>query len=50
TLEDKKERMERETILQVLKQVKGNKLKAAKLLKISRSTLYAKIEKYNIEC
>jgi DNA-binding NtrC family response regulator len=47
TLEDKKERMERETILQVLKQVKGNKLKAAKLLKISRSTLYAKIEKYN---
>jgi len=50
TLEDKKERMEREAILQVLKQVKGNKLKAAKLLNISRSTLYAKIEKYNIEC
>ncbi len=44
------ERMERETILQALKQVKGNKLKAAKLLNISRSTLYLKIEKYHIEC
>ena len=50
TLESKKERMERETILEVLKQVKGNKLKAARLLNISRSTLYAKIEKYHIEC
>ncbi|KPJ58292.1 MAG: hypothetical protein AMJ42_03565 [Deltaproteobacteria bacterium DG_8] len=44
------ERMERETILQALKQVKGNKLKAAKLLNISRSTLYVKIEKYHIAC
>ncbi|MCK5187696.1 MAG: hypothetical protein KAR43_11255, partial [Deltaproteobacteria bacterium] len=44
------ERMERETILQALKQVKGNKIKAAKLLNISRSTLYVKIEKYHIEC
>ena len=49
TLEDKKERIERETIERVLKQVNGNKLKAAKFLNISRSTLYAKIEKYRIE-
>ena len=49
TLEDKKERIERETIERVLKQVNGNKAKAAKILNISRSTLYAKIEKYRIE-
>jgi transcriptional regulator with PAS, ATPase and Fis domain len=39
---------ERRVISQMLKQVKGNKLKAAKLLKISRSTLYTKIEEYQI--
>jgi len=49
TLEDKKEHMERETIERVLKQVHGNKFKAAKILDISRSTLYAKIEKLRIE-
>ena len=49
TLEDKKEQMERETIVRVLKQVNGNKFKAAKILNISRSTLYAKIEKLRIE-
>ncbi len=49
TLEDKKEQIERETIVRVLKQVNGNKFKAAKILNISRSTLYAKIEKLRIE-
>ena len=49
TLGGIKERTERDIILQALKQVNGNKLKAAKLLNISRSTLYAKIEKYQIE-
>ena len=49
TLEDKKERMERETIVRSLEQVNGNKAKAAKILNISRSTLYAKIAKYKIE-
>jgi two-component system response regulator HydG len=49
-LEEIKKCMESETILQALKQLKGNKLKVAKLLNISRSTLYAKIEKYHIEC
>jgi DNA-binding NtrC family response regulator len=39
---------EKRVISQILKQVKGNKLKAAKLLKISRSTLYTKIEDYQI--
>jgi transcriptional regulator with PAS, ATPase and Fis domain len=49
TLEDKKEQIERETIVRVLKRVNGNKFKAAKILNISRSTLYAKIEKLRIE-
>jgi transcriptional regulator with PAS, ATPase and Fis domain len=42
-------RTEKSVISQILKQVKGNKLKAAKLLKISRSTLYAKIEEYQLD-
>ena len=50
TLEDIKRRAEREVLSRTLKQVKGNKFKAAKLLNISRSTLYAKIEKHKIEC
>jgi DNA-binding NtrC family response regulator len=41
-------RTERCVISQTLKQVKGNKLKAAKLLKISRSTLYTKIDEYQL--
>jgi len=41
-------RTEMKVIADVLKQVKGNKLKAAQLLNISRSTLYTKIEEYNI--
>lgn len=35
-------------IRQVLHQVKNNKFKAAKQLKISRSTLYAKMKRYGI--
>ncbi len=49
SLEEVKNRTEKEAILQALKQAKGNKLKAAKLLNISRTTLYAKIEEYHIE-
>jgi transcriptional regulator with PAS, ATPase and Fis domain len=41
-------RTEMKVIAEVLKHVKGNKLKAAQLLNISRSTLYAKIEEYHI--
>ena len=41
-------RTEMKVIAEALKHVKGNKLKAAQLLNISRSTLYTKIEEYNI--
>jgi len=50
TLGDIRKHTEREVLSRTLKQVKGNKLRAAKLLKISRSTLYAKIEEHHIEC
>jgi two-component system response regulator HydG len=42
------ENKERELIEKTLKEVKYNKSKAAKLLNIDRSTLYVKMEKYNI--
>lgn len=42
------EQKEKELIEQTLKEVKYNKQKAARLLNINRSTLYAKMEKYNI--
>ena len=48
TLSQILKRTERRVISRILEQVKGNKLKAAKLLKISRSTLYTKIEEYQI--
>jgi DNA-binding NtrC family response regulator len=43
------EAMERNTILQMLKETGGNKLETAKRLGIGRQTLYNKIKAYNIE-
>jgi PAS domain S-box-containing protein len=40
--------IERKTIREVMKIANGNKQKAAKMLKIKRSTLYYKLEKYGI--
>jgi two-component system response regulator HydG len=40
---------EKELILEILRQVKNNKSKAARLLNIDRKTLYKKMEKYQIE-
>ena len=50
TLNDIKREAEKEALIHTLKCVKGNKLRAARLLNISRSTLYAKIEEHRIEC
>jgi two-component system, NtrC family, response regulator AtoC len=43
------EAMERNTIVQILKETHGNKLETAKRLGIGRQTLYNKIKAYNIE-
>ena len=43
------EDIERVAIAQTLHQTKGNKLRAASLLGIARSNLYAKIEKYGLD-
>ncbi|KAA2245410.1 sigma-54-dependent Fis family transcriptional regulator [Chitinophaga agrisoli] len=40
---------EKELIREILRQVKNNKSKAARLLNIDRKTLYKKMEKYQIE-
>lgn len=40
---------EKERIMRALKQANGNKILAAKLLTIGRTTLYAKIEEYGIK-
>ncbi|MGB9867956.1 MAG: sigma-54 interaction domain-containing protein [Bacillota bacterium] len=42
------ENMERQAIVSALHQAKGNKRQAARILGISRSTLYEKLRKYNI--
>ena len=42
------EQRERETILQVLLETRGNKKKAAEILGIQRPTLYAKLRRYGI--
>lgn len=39
---------EKETLLQILSQVGGNKSKAARMLGIDRSTLYRKLKKYGV--
>ncbi len=47
-LQDILEEVEKEAILRCLQYAKGNKLKTAKLLGISRSTLYEKLQRYRI--
>ncbi len=42
-------RTEKKMISRMLRRMNGNKLKAARMLNISRSTLYAKMEEYGIE-
>ncbi|QNO16595.1 sigma 54-interacting transcriptional regulator [Alkalicella caledoniensis] len=49
TLKDVIEDTEKEAIARCLEYTEGNKLKTAKLLNISRSSLYDKIEKYGLE-
>lgn len=44
----REDHIDRETMLQVLRQVKGNKSEAARLLGISRSWLYEKMRRYGI--
>lgn len=41
--------IEKESIIKTMKKVKGNKVKAAELLGISRRSLYNKIAEYRIE-
>ncbi|MFQ5561316.1 MAG: helix-turn-helix domain-containing protein, partial [Nitrospinota bacterium] len=43
------EQVEKEHIARVLKMVKGNKVQAAKVLGLGRSSLYRKLEKYSLE-
>lgn len=43
------DQVERQTIMLTLSRVNGNKKEAARLLGISRSTLYEKLKKYNID-
>lgn len=44
------EQVEKQHIIKVIKETKGNLTSAAKILDIGRNTLYRKIEKYNIDC
>ncbi|HZK43833.1 MAG TPA: sigma 54-interacting transcriptional regulator [Syntrophomonadaceae bacterium] len=48
SLEEIKQKAEKEAIISVLQQTKGNKQKTAELLGISRSTLYTKLKLYKI--
>jgi two-component system response regulator AtoC len=48
-IEDYRENYTRNIILDVLKRVKGNKTEAAKILKVSRKTLYKWLEEHNIK-
>ncbi len=47
-LKDHLEEAERLTIVNALKRSNGNKVRAAKLLGISRANIYQKINKYHI--
>ena len=49
SLKEVVEAVERKTIARCLKETLGNKYQAARLLGISRTSLYEKMEKYNIE-
>jgi len=40
--------VERDLVRRALENTEGNKVRAAKLLQISRNRLYAKIEKYGL--
>ena len=44
------EQIEKQHITEVINQVNGNMSLAAKILDIARSSLYRKVEKYNIDC
>ncbi|MBZ9686481.1 sigma-54-dependent Fis family transcriptional regulator [Clostridium estertheticum] len=44
------EQMEKHYITEVIKEVNGNMSLAAKILDIARSSLYRKVEKYEIDC
>ena len=43
------ETVEKDLIIEILREAKGNKTKAAEKLNIQRATLYRKMEEYNIE-
>ncbi|MDD6254774.1 MAG: sigma 54-interacting transcriptional regulator [Eubacteriales bacterium] len=49
SLSDVKHEIEKQTIIEVLKKCGNNKSEAARELKISRTLLYRKLKKYNIE-
>jgi sigma-54 dependent transcriptional regulator, acetoin dehydrogenase operon transcriptional activator AcoR len=44
------EQVEKQYIIEILKQAEGNMTMAAKILDIGRNTLYRKLEKYEIDC
>lgn len=48
SLNEKKSQAEREAVIAAIKKAGGNKAKAARLLQIDRSSLYAKLKKYKI--
>ncbi|MCR4600326.1 MAG: sigma 54-interacting transcriptional regulator [Clostridia bacterium] len=49
SLSEVKNRNEREAVINALKQCGGNRSRAARMLDISRTMLYKKLEKYNIK-